>query len=98
MNIIKKQATLPGTSNKAMVNEIAQNILSSSHPNALYSMSTTTALKLALYRENKKLNPLAPLPCSEFLILNSWINNMELETMMVFMSKACSDVTRRAPV
>ncbi len=97
-NIIKKHATLPGTSNKAMVNEIAQNILSSSHPNALYSMSTTTALRLALYREKKKLNPLPPLPCCEFLILSSWTNNMELEAMMVFMSKAGADVMRRAPV
>jgi phage major head subunit gpT-like protein len=59
MNVIKKHATLPGTSNKVMVNDIAQNILSSSHPNALYSMSTTNALKLALYREKKKLHPLS---------------------------------------
>jgi hypothetical protein len=59
MNIIKKHATLPRTSNKVMVNDIAQNILSSSHPNALYSMSTTNALKLALYRKKKKLHPLS---------------------------------------
>jgi hypothetical protein len=100
-----------------MVNEIAQNILSSSVPNALYSVSTTNALKLALYRE-KKLNPLPPLPktCQnvmktvipaslsntadglEFLILNSWINDLELEAMMVFMSKAGADMMMRAPV
>ncbi len=62
MRVIQKHATLPGTSNKVMVNEIAHNILSSSLLNALYSMSTTNALKLALYREKMKLNPLPPLP------------------------------------
>jgi hypothetical protein len=62
IRVIQKHATLPGTSNKAMVNEIAHSILSSSLSNALYSMSTTNALKLALYREKEKLNPLPPLP------------------------------------
>ncbi len=86
-------------------------------PNALYSMFTTNALKLALYRE-KKLNPLPPLlktyqdvtkaviPASlsntadgsEFLILNSRISDLELESMMVFMSEAGADVMRKAPV
>jgi hypothetical protein len=98
MNVIKKHATLPGTSNKVVANEIVQNFLSLSHPNALHSMSTTNELMLVFYRENQKLNPLPPLPTtyqevmktvipafltntadgSEFLILNSWINNMEL--------------------
>jgi hypothetical protein len=62
MKVIQKHATLPGTGNKAVVNEIAHSILSSSHTNALYSMSTTNALKLALYREKRKLNPFPPLP------------------------------------
>jgi hypothetical protein len=117
IRVIQKHATLPGTSNKAMVNEIAHNILSSSLPNALYSMSTTSALKLALHRE-KKLNPLPPLPKTyqdvmkpvipaslsntangwEFFVLNSWINDLELEAMMVFMSETGADVMRRAPV
>jgi hypothetical protein len=74
-----------------MVNEIAQNILSSSNPNALFTMSTTNALKISLYREKKKLNPFPPIPRTEqdamninttngsqFLILNSLINDMEL--------------------
>jgi hypothetical protein len=34
---------------------------------------------------------------SEFLILNSWINDLELESTMVFMSDAGADVMRRAP-
>jgi hypothetical protein len=81
-------------------------------------MSTTNALKLALYREKKKLNPLPPLlktyqdvtkavipsslsntaDGSEFLILNSGISDLELESMMVFMSEAGADVMRKAPV
>jgi hypothetical protein len=48
MRVIKKHATLSQTSDKVMVNEIVRNILSSSYPNALNSMSTTNALKLAL--------------------------------------------------
>ncbi len=117
MRVIQKHATLPRTSNKVTVNEIAQNILSSCLSDALYFMSTTNALKLALYRE-KKLNPLPHLPKKyqdvmkavipaslsntvdglEFLILNSWINDLELEAIMVFMSKAGADVKRRASV
>jgi hypothetical protein len=58
-------------------------------------MSTTDALKMALYRENRKLNPpptsvldyehsypasITSTPNdSEFMFPNSWINNMELE-------------------
>ncbi len=56
-NIIKKQATLSGTSNLAVVNEIVQNFLSSSHPNVLYSMSTTHTHKMALYRDKKRSTP-----------------------------------------
>jgi hypothetical protein len=55
MSDIKKHATLPGTRNMAMVNE---NILSSSHLNAIYSIATTNVLKLALFSEKKKLYPL----------------------------------------
>ncbi len=36
----------------------AQNILSSSYLNAIYSISTTNVLKLAVYSEKKKLYPL----------------------------------------
>jgi hypothetical protein len=81
-------------------------------------MSTTNALKLALYREKKKLNHLPPLPKKyqdvmkavipafpsntadglEFLILNFWINDLELEAIMIFMSEAGADMMRRAPV
>jgi hypothetical protein len=50
-NIIKTHATLPKTRNKATVNEVAQNILSSSYPNTLYSMSISGAIKMAVYRE-----------------------------------------------
>jgi hypothetical protein len=50
-NIIKKHATLPKTRNKAMVNEVAQNILSSSYPNTLYSISISGAIKMAVYKE-----------------------------------------------
>jgi hypothetical protein len=54
-------------------------------------MSTTNALKMSLYREKKRLNPLSPIPRTEqdamntnttngsqFRILNSLINHMEL--------------------
>ena len=61
-NIIKKYAALPGTGTKAMLCEISQNILRSDQPNALYSMSSTGATKMALFREKQKLNPLPPLP------------------------------------
>jgi hypothetical protein len=51
-HIIKKHATLPKTRNKATVNEVAQNILSSSYPNTLSSMSISGgAIKMAVYRE-----------------------------------------------
>jgi hypothetical protein len=110
--IIKKYASLPGTSNKAMLCEISQNILSSPQPNALYSMSSTAATKMALFREKQKFNPLPPLPKTytdvltaaiptsltntadntEFLVLNSWTNDMELEGLMVFLSDVGADV------
>jgi hypothetical protein len=47
-----------GTSNKAMVSEIAENILLLSQQNILFSMSSIGALKIDLYREKRKLNPL----------------------------------------
>jgi len=117
-NIIKKHASLPMTNNKMMMSEISKNLLSSSHPNTHFSMSTTAALKMALYREKKKLNPLPPLPKTfqdvmntvipssltntadgtEFMILNSWINDLEEEAMMIFMSDVGADVMRRAPI
>jgi hypothetical protein len=116
--IIKKYATLPRTSTKAMLCEISQNILRSNLPSALYSMSSTGATKMALFREKQKLNPLLPLPQSyadvltaaipaslthtadntEFLVLNSWTNDMELEGLMVFLSDVGADVLRRFPV
>jgi hypothetical protein len=115
---IKKHASIPGTSTKAMVCEITNTLLSSSQPNTVYSMSSSSALKSALFREKKKANPLPPLPKSyadvikttipsslsssadekEFLILNSWTNENELESMMVFMSDVGADILRRAPI
>jgi hypothetical protein len=47
-----------GTRNKAMVSEIAENILFSSQQNIIFSMSSIGALKIALYREKRKLKPL----------------------------------------
>lgn len=115
---IKKYATLPRSSTKAMLCEISQNILGSSQPNALYSMSSTAANKMALLREKRKLNPLPPLPKNysdvlsaaipstltntadntEFMILNCWTNDMELEGLMVFLSDVGADILRRSPV
>jgi hypothetical protein len=34
----------------------------------------------------------------EFMILNSWTNDKELEAVMVFLSDVGADVMRRAPV
>ena len=61
-DIIKKYAALLGTSTKAMLCDISQNILRSGQPNALSSVSSTGATKMALFKEKQKLNPLPPLP------------------------------------
>jgi len=55
--IIKEYAALPGTSNKAMLCEISQNILRSDQPNTLYSMSSTGATNMALFRKKRKTAP-----------------------------------------
>ena len=115
---LKKHASLPGTSTKAMLCEISHNLLISELPNALYSTSTSTALKQALYRQKKRENPLPPLPKNhddlmkadipsrltqtadggEFLIKHGWINRLESESMMIFLSDMGADIMRRSPV
>ena len=35
---------------------------------------------------------------SEFMILNSWMNDIEQEAMMVFMSDVGADMMRQAPI
>jgi hypothetical protein len=59
---IKKYASLPRAINKAMLCKISPNILSSTQPNALYSMCSIATLKSALCREKKTVNLLPPLP------------------------------------
>jgi hypothetical protein len=61
---IKKYSTLPGTSTKAMLGEISKNLLASSTPNAIYGMDSGSALKMALWRNKQKENPIPQLPKS----------------------------------
>ena len=118
MATIKRFASVTGSKTKAMLGEISNVLLSSDHPNTLAAMRISSALKSALFREKKKINPLPALPKSfsdvittdipnklslsadgkECLITNSWINENELESLMVFMSNDGADILRRAPI
>ncbi len=115
---LKKHAILTGTSTKALLYENSHTLLISEQPNALYSLSTSTALKQAHYRQKKHENllPLLPknhddlmkadIPSSlnqtanggEFLIKHSWINELESESLMIFLSDMSADIIRRSPV
>jgi hypothetical protein len=64
VSTIKKFAAVPGSSAKAMLCEISHSLLSSAQPNTLTAMRSGGALKMALFRERMKINPLPPLPKS----------------------------------
>jgi hypothetical protein len=60
--VIKKFASIPGMSTKAVIGRvITKNLLNSAHPNAIYGKSTGSALKMSLWRDKQKENPTPPL-------------------------------------
>lgn len=70
---IAKYSTISGTSTKAMLGEISQNILSSSTPNAIFGMSSGSALKMSLWRNKQKINPIPELPKSHADVMKTVI-------------------------
>ena len=62
--VIRKMARIDGTSNARVLSEITANIQKSDTPNLICGMRSKNAIKVALFREKKKVNPAPPIPKS----------------------------------
>jgi hypothetical protein len=53
--MIKKYAEIPSTTAKMVLSDVTNQLLASSQPSALYGMSSGGAIKIAFWREKKKV-------------------------------------------
>ena len=61
-SIIKKRAKVDGVTNTRVISEITSNIQRSDTPNLICGMRSKNALKVALWREKRKVNPTPAIP------------------------------------
>jgi hypothetical protein len=62
--VIQKMARIDGTTSTRVLSEITSNIQKSETPNLICGMRSKNAIKVALFREKKKVNPSPPIPKS----------------------------------
>ena len=70
--VIDKYSAMPGVSPKSVLQEISTNVLSSTTPGCLASVSSAGGIKMALWRERNKVDPRPVIPKShtEFMEIN----------------------------
>ena len=61
---ISKYAAMPGISPKSVLQEISTNVLASSTPGCLASVTSAGGIKMALWRERNKVDPRPAIPTS----------------------------------
>ena len=86
--VISKYASMPGISPKSVLQEISTNVLSSSTPGCLASVTSAGGIKMALWRERNKVDPRPAIPKShedfmETNIPDKFSNTADGETFLL---------------
>ena len=103
-SIIKKIAKLEGVSKTWVISEITSIIQRSETPNHICGMRSKNVLKVALWREKRKVNTTPPIPLSgdfasfnadkDFLKRKCWTKEEEEEAVLVYKSDTGAQVLR----